>query len=191
VLNRMIRAFLYPPDKLFLSAIATDFKKSLEVTIPSIVRQLFASTTRYFFYPELVPDHATLVTFRNKSSGQIMAIFKEHSYFHHPKDLNYGVFLFFWSIGLSLLGVVVKIRRRDLAAVFSYAAALTLVGLFIMFANCVVNVFQPRYALPMWELTIVSLFVLFGAGIGPLFQHCDQALSTGSRARKIAFGFGK
>jgi predicted membrane protein len=120
-----------------------------------------------------------------------MAIFKEHSYFHHPKDLNYGVFLFFWSIGLSLLGVVVKIRSGDLAAVFSYAAALTLVGLFIMFANCVVNVFQPRYALPMWELTIVSLFVLFGAGIGPLFQHCEQALSTGSRARKIAFRFGK
>ena len=50
-LNRTVQAFLYPPEKIFLSAIAIDFKRSQEVTIPSVVRQLFDSTTRYFSYP--------------------------------------------------------------------------------------------------------------------------------------------
>src|SRR5437870_3278067 len=84
-LNRTVQAFLYPPEKIFLSAIATDFKRSQEATMPSVVRQLFASTTRYFSYPESMPDHATLLTFRDKSAAEIMAIFKKHSYFHHPK----------------------------------------------------------------------------------------------------------
>jgi len=169
-LNRTVQAFLYPPEKIFLSAIATDFKRSQEATIPSVVRQLFASTTRYFSYPELMPDHAALFTFRNKSAAEIMAIFKKHSYFHHPKNFSYSAFLFSWCVNLALLAVLAKMRKEEVAAVSSYAAALTLVGLFMMIANCVLNVFQPRYTLPMWELTIVSATVLFSKTIECLFS---------------------
>lgn len=159
-LNRTVQAFLYPSQKIFVSAVATDFKRSQGATIPTVVRQLFASTTRYFFHPELVPDHSALLTFRDKSAAQIMAIFKKHSYFHHPKNFSYSVFLFFWCVNVGLLAVLAKRRKKELAAVFSYAAALTLVGLFMMLANCFLNVFQPRYTLPMWELTIVSASIL-------------------------------
>ena len=169
-LNRTVQAFLYPPEKIFLSAIATDFKRSQEATIPSVVRQLFASTTRYFSYLELMPDHAALFTFRNKSAAEIMAIFKKHSYFHHPKNFSYSAFLFSWCVNLALLAVLAKMRKEEVAAVSSYAAALTLVGLFMMIANCVLNVFQPRYTLPMWELTIVSATVLFSKTIECLFS---------------------
>ena len=170
VLNRTAQAFLYPPEKIFLSVVATDFKRSQEATIPTVVRQLFADTTRYFSHPELVPDQAALFTFRDKSSAQIMAIFKKHSYFHHPKNFGYNAFLFFWCVNLALLAVVAKVWTKELAAVSSYAAALTLVGLFMMLANCFLNVFQPRYTLPMWELTVVSLSILFGETVGYLFS---------------------
>ena len=169
VLNRTVQAFLCPPEKIFLNAVAIDFKRSQGATIPSVVRQLFAGTTRYFSYPELMPDHAALFTFRDKSSAQIMAIFKKHSYFHHPKNFIYSAFLFFWCVNLALLAVLAKMRKQEIAAVSSYAAALTLVGLFMMLANCVLNVFQPRYTLPMWELTIVSASVLFGKTMECLF----------------------
>jgi hypothetical protein len=160
VLNRTVQAFLYPPQKMFVSAVATDFKRSQGATIPTVVRQLFASTTRYFVHPELVPDHAALLTFRDKSAAQIMAIFKKHSYFRHPKNFSYSVFLFFWCVNFGLLTILAKRRKKELAGVFSYAAALMLVGLFMMLANCFLNVFQPRYTLPMWELTTVSACIL-------------------------------
>jgi len=174
-LNLTLQAFLYPPEWIFLSAIAIDFKRSQEVTIPSVVRQLFDSTTRYFSYPEMMPDQATLLTFRDKSTAHIMAIFKKHSYFHHPKNFSYSAFLFSWCVNLALLVVLAKMRKGEVAAVSSYAVALTLVGLFMMLANCVLNVFQPRYTLPMWELTIVSATVLFGKTIERLFSSARQS----------------
>ncbi|PYJ23226.1 MAG: hypothetical protein DME99_03495 [Verrucomicrobia bacterium] len=176
-LNRTVQAFLCPPEKIFLSAIAIDFKRSQEVTIPSVVRQLFDSTTRYFSYPEMMPDQATLLTFRDKSAARIMAIFKKHSYFHHPKNFSYSAFLFFWCVNLALLVVLAKMRKEEIAAVSSYAVALTLVGLFMMVANCVLNVFQPRYTLPMWELTIVSLSILFGETMESLFSPSRRLFS--------------
>ena len=176
-LNRTVQAFLYPPEKILLGAIAIDFKRSQEATMPSVVRQLFASTTRYFSYPESMPDHATLLTFRDKSAAEIMAIFKKHSYFHHPKNFSYNAFLFSWCANLALLAVLAKIRKEKVAAVFSYAAALMLVGLFMMLANCVLNVFQPRYTLPMWELTIVSASILVGEMIESLFSPSRRLFS--------------
>jgi hypothetical protein len=124
-----------------------------------------------------MPDHAALFTFRDKSSAQIMAIFKKHSYFHHPKNFSYSAFLFSWCVNLALLAVLAKMRQEEVAAVSSYAAALTLVGLFMMLANCVLNVFQPRYTLPMWEPTIVSATVLFGKTIECLFSPARRLFS--------------
>jgi hypothetical protein len=180
VLNRTVRAFLCPPKKIFLSAVATDFKRSQEATIPSAVRELFADTTRYFFYPELVPDQAALLMFRDKSAAQIMAIFKKHSYFHRPKNFSYGTFLFFCCVNLVLLAVLAKMRKEEVAAISSYAVALTLLGLFMMLANCVLNVFQPRYTLPMWELTIISASVLFGKTMECLFRPQEHDPCYGS-----------
>ncbi len=177
VLNRTAQAFLYPPERTFLSAIAIDFKRSQEATIPSVVRRLFADTTRYFYYPELMPGHAALFTFRDKSSAQIMAIFKKHSYFHHPKNFSYSAFLFLCCANLALLAVLAKMRKQEIAAVSSYAVALMLVGLFMMLANCFLNVFQARYTLPMWELTIVSASVLFGKTIECLFSPARRLFS--------------
>jgi hypothetical protein len=160
VLNRTAQVFLYPPEKIFLNAVASDFKASQEITIPSVVRQLFVATAFYFSHPGIMPDCASLSTFRDKNTAQVMAIFKKHSYLQHPKSFSYGVFLFLWCVSFPLFGVVAKVRVKQIATVSSYATALTLVGLFMMLANCFLTVFQPRFTLPMWELMIISTSIL-------------------------------
>ena len=170
VLNRTARAFLYPPDKMFVSAIAADLGASQRITIPGVVSFLFVSTRFYFSHAAKMPQYASLVTFRDSNAAQVFAIFKNHSYFHHPKDLSYRALLFLWLINLALFAGIARMRQQQVAGIASYAAALTMVGLFMMLVNCVLAVFQPRYTLPMWELTIVSMSILFGGMMDSLFS---------------------
>jgi hypothetical protein len=170
VLNRTAQAFLCPPEKIFLSAVAADFTRSLKTTKPSVVNWLFFSTTWYFSHSDTMTGCASLITFRDKSAAQIIAIFKNHSYFHRRKSFSYNAFLFMWFTNLLLLAVLAQVRKEDVAALSSYATALTLAGLVMMAANCFLNAFQPRYTLPMWELTIVSASVLFGRTMECLFS---------------------
>ena len=67
------------------------------------------------------------------------------------------------------LFLIAKMRKRDIAEVASYATALIVIAILMMLANCLLAVFQPRYTLPMWELTLVSLSILFGGMMDALF----------------------
>jgi hypothetical protein len=160
-LNDTAWAFLYPPRQLFLRAVGQDFNRSQEIAIPDVVRFLFVTTAFYFSHSASMPQFASLITFRGKNSEQIFAIFKRHSYFHHPKNLSFRSLLFLWMISLAVFLCVAKIRKQAAADAALYAAALTSIGLLMMVANCFVTVFQPRFTLPMWELTIMSLSILF------------------------------
>jgi hypothetical protein len=168
VLNGTTRAFLYPPEKLFLSAIAADLGASQKITIPSVVSFLFVSTRYYFSHAANMPQCASLTTYRDSNAAQVFAIFKNHSYFRHAKNLSYRALLFLWLMNLALFAGIARMRKQQVAGIASYAAALTMVGFFMMLVNCVLAVFQPRYTLPMWELTIMSASILFG-GIPSLF----------------------
>ena len=154
-----------------MSVVATDFKRSQEVTIPSIVRQLFVATVYYFSHTANMPGCASLVTFRDKNTDEVFAIFKKHSYFHRPKNVSYGVFLPFWLVVLGAFFLIAKIRTREATDLAWYATALTAIGLFMMLANCVLTIFQPRFTLPMWELTIISVSILSGKVTDSLFSE--------------------
>jgi hypothetical protein len=160
-LNHALPIFLWPPRYLFMSAVAADIAKSRKATIPSVVRSLFLHTTFYYSYPDAMPGYASLATFRDNSANEILACYNQHSYFHHRKALGYNALWCLWLAMISLLVFVTKKRDGGMAVV-SYAVALTLVGLTMMFANCLLAEFQPRYTLPLWELTIISVFVVFG-----------------------------
>ena len=121
-----------------------------------------------------MPQCASLVTFRDKNADQVFAIFKTHSYFRHPKDLSYRALLFLWLINLALFVVIANMRKQEAAGVASYAAGLTVVGLFMMLANCVLAVFQPRYTLPMWELAIISVSILSAKTLEYIFAGRKQ-----------------
>ena len=179
-LNGMVRAFLWPPEKIFVRAIATDFKRSQQITIPEVVAFLFVTTRFYFSHRDLMPQCAALVTFRSKDADQTFGIFKKHSYFRHPKNLTYCVLLFLWVIGFLLLVVIAKVRKKDVYELASYATALVAVGLLIMLANCFLAVFQPRYTLPMWELTIISVASLLGAIMDALLHQIRLSTFSGT-----------
>ena len=170
-LTGMVWAFLCPPDKILLGAVAADFKRSQEITIPDVVSFLFVSTRFYFSHREAMPQCASLVTFRSKDAEQVFAIFKKHSFFRRPKNLTYCAILCFWLISLALFAGIAKVRKQEAAGLVSYATALTVFGLLMMLANCFLAVFQPRYTLPMWELTIISVAILFGGIMDALFFH--------------------
>jgi hypothetical protein len=169
-LNGMVRAFLWPPEKIFVRAVAADFKRSQQITIPEVVAFLFVTTRFYFSHRDVMPQCASLITFRDKNADQIFAVFRNHSYFRHPKKLAYDALLLLWLAFLALRVVIAKIRKREAADLSSYTAALVLVGLVMMFANCLLAVFQPRYTLPMWELAIISLAILLGGIADALFS---------------------
>jgi hypothetical protein len=178
-LNEMVAAFLCPPSKISLSAVATDLKTSQQITIPEVVGFLFVTTKFYFSHREMMPQCASLITFRDKNADQIFALFKSHSYFRHPKKLTYRALFVCWAGLFALFCLITKIRKRDGADLASYSAALMALGLFIMFANCLLAVFQPRYTLPMWELTIMSVTILFGA----IMEYLVSPLPSVSRSR--------
>jgi hypothetical protein len=159
-LNGMVAAFLWPPSKILLSAVATDYKRSQRITIPEVVAFLFVTTRFYFSHRDVMPQCASLITFRDKNADQIFGIFKNHSYFRHPKNVSYRAFLFVWIVLLAALFLIAKMRKREIAEVASYAAALIVIAILMMFANCLLAIFQPRYTLPMWELTIISVSIL-------------------------------
>ena len=121
-------------------------------------------TIFYYSHPDAMPGYAPLVTFRDRSADEIMAYYKRHSYFHHRKEFSYNAIWCLWFAMISVLAVVTKKRSGEVAVVY-YAAALTVVGLTMMLANCLLAEFQPRYTLPMWELTIVSALIVLGRSL--------------------------
>jgi hypothetical protein len=163
-LNRAVLAFLWPPRDVFVRAVAADFAKARATTIPNVVRSLFVHTIFYYSHRDAMPGYASLVTFRDKSAEEILSHYKRHKYFYHRKEFSYDVLWCLWLVMISILSVVTKKRSGEMAAVY-YGAALTLLGLAMMLANCLLAEFQPRYTLPMWELTIISMTVLFGRGL--------------------------
>ena len=161
VLNRTLRAFLWPPRDLIASAVAADFAKARMTTIPNVARSLFVHTIFYYSHRDAMPGYASLVTFRDKSADEILSCYKRHPYFYHRKEFSYNFPWCLWLVMISVLALSTKKKSGEMAIVY-YAAALTLVGLTMMLANCLLIEFQPRYTLPMWELTIISLTLVFG-----------------------------
>jgi hypothetical protein len=168
VLNRTLLAFLWPPRDVFVNAVATDFAKSRMVTIPNVVRSLFVHTIFYYSHRDAMPGYAPLATFLGKNEGEILANYKRYPYFYRRKGVSYNTILLFWFVMISMF-VVLRKRSCEMAIVY-YAAGLTLVGSFMMLANCLLNQFQPRYTLPMWELMIISISVVFGRGMERWFE---------------------
>jgi len=95
VLNRTLQAFLYPPGRIFLSAIAIDFRRSQEVTIPSVVRQLFDSTTRYFSLPRDDAWPSNVVDVSRQKHGANHGHFQEALLLPSSEEFQLQCFLVF------------------------------------------------------------------------------------------------
>ncbi|MGI9088280.1 MAG: hypothetical protein ACR2HH_11155 [Chthoniobacterales bacterium] len=159
LLNRTAFQFWWPPEPNLIAAARKDFAKSLASRPSDVVEHLFRSTTFYFEHPDWMPQAANLKTFRNRTARDVLADLRQHRYFRQWKNCRYRT-LFFVSLGgLVTLAAIGGVKNIEL---ISYALTLTLVGLLMMFLNCLVTEFQPRFTQPMWVLTIISATIVFG-----------------------------
>ena len=162
-LNELARTFLWPPLPELTKAAGKDFTAAMTSASTSISDQPFATTSYYFEHREEMPAMADLLTFRdNATAAAINELPHRYSYFQMWRGVTYLEFLIAW---LAVLGSYIAIAlRRDVdpLAGSCYAVGLTIVGLLILAAACVLHDYEPRFGLSMWELLLLSLFLLAG-----------------------------
>ena len=183
-LNATAGAFLIPPEKALLHAAWKDFELAGRQTIAGIVSFIFETTAFYFHgsnADELV-GLAPLITYRGRNAADIYRIFDSHGYLRLGARVPYAFFLSFWFGVLVFFAFISRPHPGRRKSVVAYAAALTLIGLIMMVANCLLGGFLPRYTLPMWELTIASAFFLCGG----IFDLTMRRSAAGSRTRRCS-----
>lgn len=154
--------FLSSPSRLFLHAVGRDFGKSQASTMSDVVASPFVHTVFYFAHPGWMPGLVDLATFRKHDAASIYRQIESHRFLRGWRNVSYLKLLLGW---LVLTAVFVYLSGRRIA-VAAYAVSLTLVGLLMMAASCLLTEYQSRFTLPMWQLLIVSAFVLMGTAAG-------------------------
>lgn len=161
-LNQMAFAFLLPPTPEHLHAASADLIGALRMPVTDVSDWLFHATAYFFEHKDEMSACAGLVTFRDASAETINRIPFQHVYFHLWRGLTYNKLLMIWSISLLVLGVLARRKEVNVAAISAFGIALLAVGLLIAATNVLLAEFLPRYALPMWQLLSLSLYVFVG-----------------------------
>lgn len=172
-LNQMAYAFLLPPVPEHWHVARTEFLAARTMSLTEIPAQLFNSTAYFFDHKEEMPDCARLVTFRDTTAAKINAIPSQHPYFHLWRGLRYHKAFLIWLGSLLLFLVIAQWKKMNGSAIAAFGIALAAIGLLMTASACLLTAFLPRYALPMWQLLLLSLFIFFGA-------TADFLASTGS-----------
>lgn len=160
-LNQMAFAFLWPPTPEVLYAARTDFVAVMKLPSTVISEYLFATTSYYFQHKEEMPACAELATFRDTNAEQILLPSRQ-LYFRLYRGLNGNRALVIWLIALLAFVVVARRKNTIWPAISALAIALSVVGLLIIAATCLLDEFSPRFGLPMWELLLLSCYILAG-----------------------------
>ena len=178
-LNQMAFAFLWPPSPELRHAIRTDLVTGLMQPSTLISEYLFATTAYYFQHQAEMPACANLVTFRgDMNAGRISQLPFRYRYFHLWQGLTWSwAFLLWLGSGLAFL-VVARRKLTSASAIMGLAIGLTFLGFLIFAVTCVLHDYEPRFSLSMWELLVLSFFLLAGATANLLAQgsppgsHC-------------------
>ena len=176
-LNQMAFAFLWPPSPELRHAIRTDLVTGLMQSSTLISEYLFATTAYYFQHRAEMPACANLVTFRgDMNADRISQLPFRYRYFHLWQGLSYSWAFFLWlGSGLAFL-VVARRKLASASAITGLGVGLTVAGLMIFAATCVLHDYEPRFSLSMWELLFLSFFLFAGATADLLTQHRSTPL---------------
>lgn len=161
-LNEMAFAFLLPPTPEHLAATKHDLVYALTMPPTEITAYLFATTAFYFDYQDDMPQCAKLVTFAGATPDGIKSIPSQHLYFRLGEALSYHKVFVVWLVVFVALVVAARRRQLDLSALFTFGIALTAVGLLICLTACVLHELEPRFALTLWQMLLLSLFLFVG-----------------------------
>jgi hypothetical protein len=180
-LNQMAFVFLLPPGPELWHVATTDFFDALKMPSNVISSYLFATTAHYFQHRDEMPGCAELATFRNRSAEQIRRIPSQHPYFGLWQGLSYNVVLLIWLCTLLVFVVAARWRRLKITRISAFGIALTAVGLVIFASTSLIHDFEPRFALTMWQLTLLSLYLFLGRTADLLFTARYAGTPIGSK----------
>ena len=179
-LNQMACAFLLPPTPEHLRASMAEFITALKMPAGNISVFLFVTTVFYFENKSVMPACAELVTFRESKADQIMQIPAQRLYFRLGQGVNSNVAFLIWFGSLLALVLVAWWKKVNVSAIAAFGIALTSVGLLMIGSTCLLGEFLPRYALPMWELLCLSIYIFVGKTAG-LFSIKGSRTAAGNR----------
>lgn len=175
-LNDIAWRFLYPPVAPLRLVALSDFGKAMELNESDIVETLFVNTDYFFSHRDKMPQCAGLKTFRQPRDRLINA--RKLSYFQWWSLFScrtWGIVGFV----LFVSALIVDYKRgRSNAPIILYAASLSVVGIGMALLNCFFAQLQPRYALPMMELLLLSVVILVGVFLGGLKAPEDELRRT-------------
>jgi hypothetical protein len=177
-LNQVAFAFLLPPTPEHLQATKKDLLYALDLPPTEITAYLFATTAFYFGHEDSLPQYASLLTFRGVTADQITSIPSQHLYFRLWQGLNYYKVFLFWLLVLAALILLARRKRTSVSETTAYGIALTAVGLLICTTACVLHECEPRFALTLWQMLLLSLYLFLGKTVdllrreSPPGSHC-------------------
>src|SRR5688572_6729410 len=162
--NKMAYAFLLPPTPEHWQVARTEFLASLKMSGTDIPDWLIITTAYFFDHKDEMPACATLVTFRDNAAETIIGIPARYPYFRLWRGLSYNKAALIWLGSLLLLIIVGRQKKKNIGVIASLGIALIAIGLLMTASACLVTEFLPRYALPMWQLLLLSLYIFVGTG---------------------------
>jgi hypothetical protein len=176
-LRQMAFAFLWPPTPELLDAAKRDFVSVMKRPLTVISDYLFLTTTYYFGNKEELPACASLSTFRGDTTAdQIYALRLQHGYFQLWQYLTYRSAVAIWLLGLIAYLFAAKRHQAAVASTTGLTIALVVVGLFQFAVTCFIHDYEPRFSVSMWQLLLLSFFLLVGS---------TSDLLLGSVARRL------
>lgn len=162
-LKQMALTFLWPPTPELSNIIKNDFLAVMKLPSTEVSDYLFETTAYYFFHMDGMPALAYLSTYRGgASAASLQALPSQHIYFHLWQGLSYRAAVGLWLAVLFASIWAARQKGVSITATAGLAVAFVLVGLFQFGAACVVHDYEPRFSIPMWELLLLSLFLLLG-----------------------------
>ena len=161
--NQMAYAFLLPPTPEHLHVARTEFLAALKMSGTEIPDWLFATTAYFFDHKDDMPACANLVTFRDTTAEAINGIPLQRPYFHLWRGLSYNTALLIWLGSLLMFITLARRKKINAGAIAAFGISLIAIGLLMTASACLLTEILPRYALPMWQLLLLSFNILIGA----------------------------
>jgi hypothetical protein len=153
-------AFLLGSPAALARAAAADFHSARDMSVGRVTDFLFEATAHNFGRFEAMPELQNLGTYRGSTADQIMEIPKRHAYLRWWNAVSYDACFIGWLAALAMLALLARRYTLEVTTACAYATALVLTGLLMMFVNSFLTEFLPRYTLPMFALTFLSLVIL-------------------------------
>ena len=130
--------------------------------ITDITDHLFEMTTYFFQHRDEMPGCTGLVTFRDYNAETLMQLPSRFSYFHLWRRLTYNHASIIWIASLLTCIGVARRKNISVAPVIAFGVALAVTGTLMVAITCLLGEWLPRYALPMWQLLILSSYLFLG-----------------------------